>query len=80
LNKPPAELRMKNRIKTIHSSLEIEGNTLTIIKQDYFTRKEYLKNFREISTATASRDLNYAVENGLIEKIGDINRTRYKYK
>ena len=30
LNKPPAELRKKNRIKTIHSSLEMEGNTLTI--------------------------------------------------
>lgn len=30
LTKPPTELRKKNRIKTIHSSLEIEGNTLTI--------------------------------------------------
>ena len=29
LYKPPAELRKKNRIKTIQSSLEIEGNTLT---------------------------------------------------
>jgi Fic family protein len=30
LTKPPTELRKRNRIKTIHSSLEIEGNTLTI--------------------------------------------------
>src|SRR5210317_1870564 len=30
LNKPPTELRKKNRIKTIQSSLEIEGNTLTV--------------------------------------------------
>mgnify|MGYP001385365369 CR=1 FL=1 len=29
LYKPPTALRKKNRIKTIHSSLEIEGNTLT---------------------------------------------------
>lgn len=29
LNKPPTELRKKSRIKTIQSSLEIEGNTLT---------------------------------------------------
>lgn len=29
LIKPPTELRKKNRIKTIQSSLEIEGNTLT---------------------------------------------------
>lgn len=28
LYKPPTELRKKNRIKTIQSSLEIEGNTL----------------------------------------------------
>lgn len=32
LNKPPTELRKKkkNRIKTIQSSFEIEGNTLTV--------------------------------------------------
>ncbi len=29
LYKPPTELRKKNRIKTIQSSLEIEGNTIT---------------------------------------------------
>jgi Fic family protein len=29
LYKPAPELRKKNRIKTIQSSLEIEGNTLT---------------------------------------------------
>src|ERR1700754_3422302 len=30
LSKPPAELRKTNRIKTIQSSLEIEGNTLSL--------------------------------------------------
>ena len=30
----------------------------TIIKEKYFTRKEYLENFKEFSSATASRDLN----------------------
>ncbi len=30
LNKPPTELRKRNRIKTIQASLEIEGNTLTV--------------------------------------------------
>ena len=29
LNKPSPQLRKQNRIKTIHSSLKIEGNTLT---------------------------------------------------
>jgi len=30
LYRPPTELRKKNRIKTIQSSLEIEGNSLSI--------------------------------------------------
>jgi Fic family protein len=53
---------------------------MSIVKNDYFTRKDYLKNFREISSATASRDLNFAVENGIIEKFGDKNTTKYKFK
>jgi Fic family protein len=52
----------------------------SLVKLDYFTRKDYLMNFKEISTATASRDLKFALENGLIEKIGDKNTTRYRYK
>ena len=51
-----------------------------IVKRDYFTRKDYLRNFREISSATASRDLKFAVENGLIEKFGDRNTTRYRFR
>jgi Fic family protein len=52
----------------------------SIVKVDFFTRKDYLKNFREISSATASRDLKFAVENGLIEKFGDKNSARYRFK
>ncbi len=51
----------------------------SIVKNDYFTRKDYLKNFREISSATASRDLKYAVENGFIDKLGDKNTTKYRF-
>ncbi len=51
-----------------------------IANNNYFTRKDYLKNFREISAATASRDLKFAVENGLIEKSGDKNTTKYRFK
>ncbi len=32
LHKPPTELRKKNRIKTIQSSLEIEGKTLNEVQ------------------------------------------------
>ncbi|MBK6860351.1 MAG: Fic family protein [Saprospiraceae bacterium] len=45
-----------------------------------FTRKDYLKLFSEISTATASRDLKNGVQNGLIEKFGDKKTTQYKKK
>ncbi|MBK7129808.1 MAG: Fic family protein [Crocinitomicaceae bacterium] len=51
----------------------------SIVKNHFFTRKEYLKNFREISSATASRDLKYATENALIEKHGDKNTAKYRY-
>jgi len=52
----------------------------SIIKEEYFSRKDYLKHFREISSSTASRDLKHAVENGIIERMGDKNATRYRYK
>ena len=43
-----------------------------------FTRKDYMNYFKDISSATASRDLKHAVENGLISKIGDKKTTTYK--
>jgi Fic family protein len=49
------------------------------IKNDFFTRKDYLRYFRDISSATASRDLKFAVENSLISKFGDKNTTKYRY-
>ncbi|RZM21452.1 MAG: Fic family protein [Pedobacter sp.] len=43
-----------------------------------FTRKDYMKHYPEISTATASRDLKNGVELKLIEKLGDKKTTSYK--
>ncbi len=39
--------------------------------ENEFVRKDYLSFFKDISSATASRDLKSAVENNLIEKSGD---------
>ena len=47
---------------------------------DEFTRKDYLNYFRELSSATASRDLKKAVENGIITKEGDKKTTTYRKK
>ena len=43
-----------------------------------FTRSDYLKFFKSISSPTASRDLAEAVIQGLIQKIGDKRNTSYK--
>lgn len=42
-----------------------------------FSRKDYLKLFKQISSATASRDLQKAVDLKLIIKTGDKNKTLY---
>ena len=36
-----------------------------------FSRKDYLRNFKHISPATASRDLKEGVNHGLLERSGD---------
>ncbi|MDV7187099.1 Fic family protein [Lutibacter sp. TH_r2] len=43
-----------------------------------FTRKDYMDVFKDISSATASRDLKKGVELNLFEKIGKMNKTKYK--
>lgn len=43
-----------------------------------FSRKDYMNVFKNISTATASRDLKKAVELKLFERIGEKNQVKYK--
>lgn len=45
-----------------------------------FTRKNYMDVFKDISSATASRDLKKGVELNLFEKIGEKNKTIYRLK
>lgn len=45
-----------------------------------FSRKDYMKYFSDISSATASRDLKNGVENKMIEKFGDKKTSSYKKK
>lgn len=42
-----------------------------------FTRKDYMKYFPELSSATASRDLKNGVQQGILDKIGDKKTTVY---
>ena len=43
-----------------------------------FSRKDYMNYFKDLSSATASRDLKKAVDNGIIDKFGDKKTTVYK--
>jgi Fic family protein len=43
-----------------------------------FTRKDYMNIFKDISSATASRDLKKGTESNLFKKIGEKNKTVYK--
>lgn len=42
-----------------------------------FTRKDYMLAFKQLSSASASRDLKYGVEKGFFEKTGDKRNTVY---
>jgi Fic family protein len=50
-----------------------------IISYDYFTRRDYLRQNKDISSATASRDLKDAVEKGILNKTGDKRMTKYQF-
>lgn len=60
----------KDRISTVRALFE--GRE--------FSRKEYMDYYRDISAPTASRDLIKAVKDGIIEKTGDKNKTRYRFR
>ncbi|MEO5911486.1 MAG: Fic family protein [Pelobium sp.] len=45
-----------------------------------FTRKDYMNVFKDISSATASRDLKKGIDLNLIESEGNLNKTKYLVK
>ncbi len=62
-------LTAKDRIELFKDKIEMQE----------FSRKDYLQSFKEISQATASRDLKWGVEQGILEKNGDKRLTVYEY-
>ena len=50
------------------------------LNKSEFTRKDYMDIFKDISSATASRDLKKGAELNLFEKIGEKNKTIYRLK
>lgn len=77
------ENALENLLKTQNISVS-QQDRLDLAKDlfriDSFTRQEYLRYFKNISTATASRDLKFGVDEGYLEKKGDKRLAKYKFK
>ena len=50
------------------------------IGADSFTRQDYMRHFKDISSATASRDLKEAFDKGILVKTGEKRTTQYRFK
>ena len=70
-------LKTQNHTITSTDRISIFKN---FIGSELFTRQDYLRHNKDISTATASRDLKEAVDNEIIEKKGEKRLTKYSYK
>ncbi|MDR6967653.1 Fic family protein [Flavobacterium arsenatis] len=69
-------LRFNNRTITAHDRIDYFVKS----GKKQFNRKDYMNVFKDISSATATRDLKKAVELHLIEKHGNDNKTYYLIK
>ena len=67
-------LQYKSRIMTNIDRIEY----YLLIGQKEFSRKDYMSVFKDISSATASRDLNKAIHLKKIVQTGSKNTTKYK--
>ncbi|TDQ17565.1 Fic family protein [Algoriphagus boseongensis] len=65
------------RVKGITINPEDRMTYFLSLGKSQFTRKDYMEVFKTISTATASRDLKKAVENGVLKAEGVRNQTWY---
>lgn len=68
-------LSIQNRNFTANDRIEYFISTW---KQSEFSRKDYMKVFKKISSSTASRDLKNAVDQKKIKKKGEKRMTSYK--
>jgi Fic family protein len=73
---------LKELIKTGSRKFNQEERLLYFAEMNYdeFTRKDYMGVFKDISSATASRDLLKGLEMNIFIKTGDKNKTKYRFK
>jgi len=75
--------------KSLESLLNYNNRTLKDIDRleyflklglNVFSRKDYMNIFKDLSSATASRDLKKGIELHLFESFGNLNKTKYLVK
>lgn len=70
---------LQSQNKTLHTE-----DRILLFKEktgnNRFSRKDYLQSFKNISAPTASRDLKWAVEQGILTKFGEQRLTEYQFK
>lgn len=86
---PFIEFMLDIILQSLESLLKTQNRTLSqqdrielykdIISNNHFSRKDYLQNYKDISQATASRDLKWAVEQEILIKTGDKRLTKYQF-
>jgi Fic family protein len=69
---------LQSQTKTLHTEDRIRLFEEKI-GANKFTRKDYLIKYKNISAPTASRDLKWAVEQGLLLKFGEHRLTEYQF-
>jgi Fic family protein len=71
-------------VEEVRPERETSGTRLEAARQalgkGWFTRADYRKLHRRLSTATASRDLKDGVDRGLLRREGDRRNARYAFK
>ncbi|AIL12598.1 cell filamentation protein Fic [Candidatus Paracaedimonas acanthamoebae] len=64
---------------TVHDSRSRLDYAKDKLSDKWFSRKDYLDVFKDVSTATASRDLLFGVKEGVLKNRSEKNQTRYHY-
>ncbi|MFK8137464.1 MAG: Fic family protein [Bdellovibrionales bacterium] len=68
-----------------HTNVSLIGRDRLNLAKDHFqdhefSRKDYLALFKNLSSATASRDLKNGLETKLLKKKGNANQTKYRFQ
>jgi Fic family protein len=75
-------ITLKMYTETITSQINTVAERLNYAKEylkDWFTRKDYIILHKDISSATASRDLKEGIKKNVLFKMGELNQVKYKF-